>query len=92
MYLHIGRNVLVSQADIVAILDLEAIRDNVASREFLELAATEGRVRAGMPGEAKSCVVTGQQEIYYSPIASVTLARRLEHGWRGFLGEAEAEP
>lgn len=77
MYLHIGGDVIVSQQDIIAILDLETCRQGAITREFLKWAEQGGLVKKPQEeGLSRSCILTSHA-IYYSPISSVALFRRL---------------
>lgn len=59
---------------VIAILDLERTEHAPATREYLQMARVEKRL-GEIGDDVKSLVVT-EQEIYPSPISSVTLARR----------------
>ena len=90
MFLHIGGNKLVPFQDIVAILDLEASKKAEATREFLQYAASQKRVQVPEAGEYKSCVITGDK-LFYSVIASTTLAKRILEAWKGLPLEDREE-
>lgn len=76
MFIHLGRDTLVYQEKIIAIVDLETITDSQATREYIQLAEVEGRIRrVDEGGKAKSAVIT-DCGTYLSPISSVTLMKR----------------
>jgi len=80
MYLHLGSDVVVSQRDIVAILDLETTSISRITREFLDRAQKSGMVIDVSDELPKSYVVVGSggnYKLYVSPMAPATLTKRL---------------
>ncbi len=90
MFLHLGRDVVVLLEDIVSILDISSIEKSKDTRSFLRIAEEEGFVKKIADMQPKSCIITEkvqkkskrkQKEIktivYYSPISSVTLQKRV---------------
>lgn len=75
LLVHIGGETIVNLEDLVVIIDKEATTGQIATREFLEVAQSEGRFEA-VPGLTKSYVVLGTKVIA-SPVASVTIGRRV---------------
>jgi hypothetical protein len=73
--LHLGSDVAVRTRDVVAVLDYDAIRQAAASREFLEVAQSEGKLVHVSDEAVKSAVLTGGN-VFLSPISSLTLLRR----------------
>lgn len=73
MYLHIGEDILVKTNDIIAILDKKMLQSSPIIDEFLEKKVDE--ISHLTKNSVKSIVVTDKQ-VYYSPLASVTLKRR----------------
>lgn len=80
MYLHLGSDVVVSQNDVIAILDLDTTSVSKNTREFLNMAQKNGRVidvsRSDLP---KSYVLCGFKEnfkIYISPLSAQTIYKR----------------
>ncbi|SMB88428.1 protein of unknown function [Thermanaeromonas toyohensis ToBE] len=71
MYLHIGGEIVIPLREIVAILDYEKALRSPANKEFLSS-------KAKAPQGVKSCIVTKDNKVFYSPISSLTLARRAE--------------
>lgn len=76
MFIHLGRDTLVYDKAVVAIVDLSTIGESKATQEYLELAEVEGRViRVDDKGKEKSAVIT-DDGTYLSPISSSTLRKR----------------
>ena len=93
MYLHIGQNVVVSEADIIGIFDLDNTTGSHTTRKFLNEAEKAGRVTSVSDDLPKSFVVCGANpaasdkrlsdacdglEIYLSQLSSQTLLKRSE--------------
>lgn len=82
MYLHLGSNVSVPTEDIVGIFDLDNSSTSRITREYLRCAEEEGMVitvGSDLPKSLVVCCPRGSwQRVYISPLASSTLARRLE--------------
>ena len=80
MYLHLGSDVVVSQRDIVAILDLETTSVSHITREFLDKAQKSGKVVDVCEDLPKSYVIVGDKEkykLYVSPLSAQTLNKRI---------------
>jgi len=76
MFIHLGRDTLVYEHEVIAIVDLDTIREAQATREYLELADVERRIiRVDEEGKEKSAVIT-DHGTYLSPISSATLMKR----------------
>lgn len=79
MYVHIGGDVVLRVEEIVAILDARLLRASETNQQFLQQAATQGRLRGyGLAG-ARSVVVT-TRGVYPSPVSPATLGRRARMG------------
>lgn len=79
MTLHIGGNTVVPIKSIIAIIDIEAIKDSVVSNEFIQVSEDEGFVVEVSDEETKSLILTEYKKetiIYMSPISSTTLLKR----------------
>lgn len=74
MFLHLGGDMIVRLTEVVAILDYRVARA-AASKEYLQLARSEGRLYDVSDGEAKSFVIA-KDAVYLSPISSTTLKKR----------------
>jgi hypothetical protein len=78
MYLHIGGDMTVSFREIVGVFDINT-SDSEPTKEFLRIALEEGFIKYVCSiKEAKSFIVSNQNRVYYSPIASSTLRKRWE--------------
>ncbi len=77
MFLHVGADVVVSLKRVIAILDLRSSKEAESTREFMAMAQRHKRVHDVAGGEAKSVVLT-DQEVYLSPISSLTLKKRAD--------------
>lgn len=77
MFLHVGADVVVSLKRVIAILDLRSTKEAEATREFMAMAQRSKRVLDVAGGEPKSIVLT-EQEVYLSPISSLTLKKRAD--------------
>lgn len=75
MYLHVGEDVMVRSSEIIAILDKDTVN---ASDEIKQLLDKKAAIVINLVNDTffKSLVITDSQ-IYLSPIASVTLKKRL---------------
>ena len=69
MYLHLGRDIVVSRRTIVGIFDFDTATYGKRPREFLTKAQKEGRV-------VTVCEEDGQTVVYISQISSQTLLKR----------------
>lgn len=82
MILHLGSDMSIRTREVVAIFDLDVIRPSQASREFLEIMESEGKLVRVSSEPPKSAVLT-DNALYLSPISSWTILRRAEHGQFG---------
>lgn len=79
MFLHLGNDIVVSQRDIVAILDLDTTSISKITRIFLDRAQKSGKVIDVSEELPKSYVIVGDKEefrLYVSPISAQTLTKR----------------
>jgi len=80
MYLHLGKNVVVAYAEIVAICDLDNSSHSHLTRAYLAAAEKNGQVQSVCDDLPKSFVVCqkadGSQTLYLSQLASSTLLKR----------------
>jgi hypothetical protein len=77
--LHLGSDMAIRVREVVAIFDLEAIRPSAASREFLQVMESEGKLVRVSDDPPKSAVLT-DNALYLSPISSWTILRRAQQG------------
>lgn len=75
MFLHLGADVMVSKADIITILDIQAGMVG-STRDFLRMARNQGVLKnIGEVDRARSYVIT-TDAVYLSPISCGTLKKR----------------
>ncbi len=90
MFLHLGGDMVVAVADVVAIVDRRLLEHAEVNREFLDRALAADRIRGeGLTPDCKALVIT-PKAVYTSGISAPTLARRMGQGKRGMVSlEAE---
>lgn len=79
MFLHLGSDVVVNMADIIAILDLDVTSTSGITREFLAEAEAEGFVVNVSDDLPKSFIITEidkKSRVFVSPISTATLLKR----------------
>ena len=80
MYLHLGQNVMVPEAAVLGIFDLDNTTWSFRTRRFLEKAEWEGRVTAVGDDLPRSFVLTqegdGPPAVYITALSSAALAAR----------------
>ncbi len=80
MFLHLGNDVVVRKADVVAIFDLDNTSQSHRTRRFLAAAERAGQVinAAGseLPKSFVVCAADGVQRIYLSQLNASTLLKR----------------
>lgn len=80
MYLHLGKNVVVANVDIVVVCDLDNASHSHITRAYLTAAEKAGRVKNVSDDLPKSFVVckgkSGGETVYLSQLASSTLLKR----------------
>lgn len=64
--------------EVIAIIDCEQAKGSRWTREFLQVAVSEGRL-AQIPAETKAFIVT-DEAVHPSPISALTLTRRAMNG------------
>jgi hypothetical protein len=74
MFLHLGGDVIISKKDIVGMFDLKKTTINRSTKEFLELADSQGKT-IYINDSPKSFIAT-KNKVYFSPISSTTLLKR----------------
>ena len=82
MYLHIGRNQMISEKHIIGIFDLDITSQSKLTREFLNTAEKESVVLDVCGDVPKSFLVCDHpyhpEIVYLSELNSTTLQKRLE--------------
>jgi len=79
MYLHLGQNVIVPEADVIGIFDLDNTTGAHITRFFLNEAEKAGRVTAVSEELPKSFILCGKNKdfvVYLSQLSSQTLLKR----------------
>jgi len=76
MYIHIGGDRMIRSAELIAIFDISIEQSSKISSQYMQYAKEHNRVETAGEEEVKSIVVTKDQ-IFYSPISSSTLKKRL---------------
>ena len=76
MFVHIGDDIVLPIKDIVGIFDIGILEDK-ATRDFLQIAEEEGFIIKNNGSRERSFVLT-EQNIYFSPISSTTLKKRIK--------------
>lgn len=67
---------MIRAAELIAIFDVTIEQSSKLSSQFMQDARDQGRIEVVAEEEVKSIVVTKEQ-LYYSPISSATLKKRL---------------
>ena len=82
MYLHLGQNVMVPEAAVIGIFDLDNTTWSFRTRRFLERAEREGRVTAVGDDLPRSFVLVqdgdGPAAVYITQLTAATLQKRME--------------
>lgn len=74
MYMHLGNNCIIPTKEIIAILNVEEPSDDL--KDIIEVARLEKKmVNVSDKGKEKALVIC-QDQVYLSPISSLTLYRR----------------
>lgn len=76
MYIHLGGEKVILSSELIAIFDITIEKSSKISKQFISHALAEKNVVHIGEEDAKSIVVT-QKEIYYSPISSATLKKKV---------------
>ncbi|WP_322972558.1 extracellular matrix regulator RemB [Pseudalkalibacillus salsuginis] len=75
LFIHLGENVVVQARDVVAIFDYEIAKGSEETKEFLDYHQRKDKLEIINSELIKSIVLT-TEEVYLSPLSSVTLKRR----------------
>lgn len=79
MFLHLGRDTIVSSDSVVGIFDLDTSTGSRHTQAFLKTAEREGRVvnvTSELPKSAVLCLEEGERVIYLSQLSTQTLLKR----------------
>jgi extracellular matrix regulatory protein B len=77
LFIHLGEDIVIRSMDVIAIIDHQLLDSSVIIREFLQGQQEEKNIKTISQGSAKSVVVTTDQ-VYISPLSSLTLKRRAQ--------------
>lgn len=78
MYIHLGGSVLVKKNKIIAIIDLETVKDSAVNKNFLGSIKNNDHINSHYiceKGKEKTLIIT-LKEHYLSPISAATLYKR----------------
>jgi len=81
MYLHLGQNVVVPQAAVIGVFDMDNTTSSYITRKFLRDAEKAGRlisVSEELPDSFVVCSEGSEIKIYLSQLSTQTLLRRSE--------------
>ena len=80
MFIHLGKDTVVTDREIIGIFDIDYCTTDKKSRRFLSLAEKNGKIVNVSPEELpKSFIVcnkNGKESIYISPVSPDTLKKR----------------
>ncbi|OLO42131.1 DUF370 domain-containing protein [Alkalihalophilus pseudofirmus] len=77
MFIHLGGDIVIRSKDVVAILNSDMKESSGITKEFINAHFKANYVIEISEEMTKSIVITNDQ-VYYSPISSVTLKRRAQ--------------
>ena len=81
MYLHLGQNVVVPEAEVIGIFDLDNTTGSHITRKFLKDAEKAGRVKSVSDELPKSFIVSNagnEINVHLSQLSPQTLLKRME--------------
>ena len=81
MYLHIGKNVIVPETEVIGIFDLDNTTGSSITRKFLNDAEKIGKVKNVSEELPRSFIVSGtgnEINVYLSQLSPQTLLKRTE--------------
>ena len=81
MYVHIGKDNIIEEKNIISILDLEKMLENKKIEDILKELKIENNIVNKKNGNEKSLILVKKQEkieAYFSNISSTTLVKRMQ--------------
>lgn len=81
MFLHLGKNVVVNKADVIAVCDLDNTSQSHLTRDYLAVAEKNSEVvnvSDDLPKSFVVCEKYGRQTVYLSQLNPATLLKRSE--------------
>jgi len=85
MYLHLGRNIVIRDNELVGIFDLDTTTVSQRTKDFLRQTEKKGRITTvaeDLPKSFVLCEKNGEQSVYVTQIAASTIWKRLRRGKR----------
>ena len=84
MYLHIGKNMVLRESDIIGILDLDNSSQSRITRDYLAK-AEQSEIVVNVADDLPKSVVICEDRIYLSQLASSTLLKRTSENLQSFI-------
>ncbi|NCB52474.1 MAG: DUF370 domain-containing protein [Clostridia bacterium] len=81
MYLHLGQNVVVPEASVIGIFDIDNTTQSHITRAYLNRAEKAGlviNISDDIPKSFVICEENGKRTVYLSQLSSATLLKRSE--------------
>ncbi|MDD4803162.1 MAG: DUF370 domain-containing protein [Syntrophomonas sp.] len=78
MYIHLGNDMIISAADVIAIINIEAPL-SADLQDIIEIAELDKKIINIGKDDKKKSLILCDQKIYTSPISSHTLYKRARH-------------
>lgn len=75
LFIHLGGDIIIRSKNIIMVLNCESVEFSPMSQHFLKAEEKRKKKNVISPDFIKSIVVT-DDEIYYSPVSSLTINRR----------------
>lgn len=75
MFIHLGEDVVIRSQDVIAIIDRQLLKSSTIMNEFVNGQRESKQIIDISGNDVKSVVVTRDQ-VYFSPLSSLTLKRR----------------
>ena len=95
MYIHLGRDYVLNDRDIIGIFDLETTTTSPRGREFLNYAQKNGAV-VSLSDELPQCYVLADgglvDAVYLSELSSAAMRRRAQKWWSEICGKRAEDP
>ncbi len=77
MFLHLGGEKSVLKKQIIGIFDYDLIKKSRITKEFMDIAINENLIEQKKNGNKIKSFILTTDKIYFSPISSVTLQKRV---------------
>ncbi len=86
MYLHLGKNTVISTKNIVGIFDIDRCTVSALARNYLTQAEKSGyivNVCEELPRSFVVCSEANRSIVYISPLSPATILKRIQSGFPG---------